>query len=81
MVCQSSNFYPLGTGTKCPIGSVEDWNLNELSIRKAIKCRDLKLISNIFSITLHDGYILWYTPKGQPLTSHNTSLGSIIGQK
>jgi len=31
-----SDYYPIGTGIKCPVGAKKEWNLNEVCIRKVI---------------------------------------------
>lgn len=49
---------------KCPVGTVEDWNLNETCIRKSIKLHQLKLTLGILSITMRDMYPWHQAPKG-----------------
>jgi len=41
---------------KCPVGAAEDQNLNDICIRKTVKCHHLNLIFIVLSIALCDGY-------------------------
>jgi len=47
---------PFSAKVKCPVGTVEDWNLSETCIRKSTKFRQLRLTLGILSITLYDTY-------------------------
>jgi hypothetical protein len=45
-----------GAQIKCPKGTAEDRNLNEICIRKAIKCHHLNMVVGVLRITAHDRY-------------------------
>jgi hypothetical protein len=40
------------------VGAADSWNLNEISLSKAIKCCHLNLMFVVLSMTLHTGYTL-----------------------
>jgi hypothetical protein len=47
---------PLAPELNCQVGAAEDWNLNEICMRKAIKCHRLTLMFGNLSIMLCGGY-------------------------
>jgi hypothetical protein len=47
---------PFDARIKCPVGAAENQNLNDIFVRKTVKCHHLNLISGVLSIALCDGY-------------------------